>query len=483
MASPKSSGYMIFHPEKAGLLEIFSLCLFKRKLSDCNFIETTHETKLKLENVRVNWLLVGLTFLLQKILSLIEKPLALFGEVLEFILNLFSLNGGFFALIFRVFTGSVVTPKKDSADYRSALGFIDGRLDLYKTSSLLSYLPQMGPVDSANNIKLLDLCMMASKVVYENEAYVKNAVTKHWQMQFVGFYDCWNVFDEVKGTQAFIFCDQPEDAKMIVVAFRGTEPFNAKDWSTDVDLSFISMGDMGQAHLGFMKGLGLQDEKDYLKGWPKDYQGEKDKPLAYYIIRDTLKSLLLKHKNAKILVTGHSLGGALAAIFPSILILHEETTILNSLWGIVTYGQPRVGDETFASYVETHLNSKLCYRVVYSYDVVPRVPFDGPFFEYKHYGWCIYFNSWYDGKVMREAPNKNYFNPIYLLSKYYHAWSDLIKSLFLGKTRGPDFKESGTSTAFRLVGLIIPGLASHSPRDYVNAARLGKISKSVKEMV
>ncbi|XP_058109036.1 triacylglycerol lipase OBL1-like [Magnolia sinica] len=270
---------------------------------------------------------------------------------------------------------------------------------------------------------------------------------------------------------------------MIVGAFRGTEPFLAKDWSTDVDFSYMSMSKMEKAHVGFMKALGLQDEKDYLKGWPKDYQGEKDKPLAYYIIREKLKSLLQKQKNAKIVITGHSLGAALAAVFPSMLILHEETTILNSLWGIVTYGQPRVGDETFASYVETNMPVKTCYRVVYRYDVVPRVPFDNPAFKYKHFGWCIYFNGWYAGKVVREEPNKNYFNPIYIVSKYYNAWSDLFKSLFLGRTQGPDFKESGMSFGFRLLGLIIPGLASHGPRDYVNSTRLAKITVSEKEMV
>ncbi|XXG55094.1 hypothetical protein AAC387_Pa03g2820 [Persea americana] len=136
----------------------------------------------------------------------------------------------------------------------------------------------------------MDLTMMAAKVAYENEAYIKKAID-HWKMHSVGFFNCWNVFLKEFGTQAYIFCDQSVDANLIVVAFRGTEAFNAKDWMTDVDLSWITMGNMGRAHLGFMKAMGLQDEKDYLKGWPKDYQGEKGKPLAYYSIRDTLKTL------------------------------------------------------------------------------------------------------------------------------------------------------------------------------------------------
>ena len=86
---------------------------------------------------------------------------------------------------------------------------------------------------------------------------------------------------------------------------------------------------------------------------------------------------------------------------------------------------------------------------------------------------------------MREEPNKNYFEPKYIPSKYFNAWKDLITSLFLIMTQGKDFKESGACIIFRITGLLIPGLGSHSPRDYLNAIRLGigKITISDKAMV
>ncbi|KAL6010470.1 hypothetical protein ACLOJK_000903 [Asimina triloba] len=450
------------------------------------FIETSQESllELELEGVRTNWLLLALSSILQKLFLWLQVPLAIFGAFLEFTLNFFSLNGGLFGLIIKIIKGTVVFPNKNSADYRSVIAFDDERLDLHKTCSLLSNgLPQFIPLATATCFTLLDLCMMASKVAYENEAYIKNAVTNHWQMEFVEFFKDYD-------TQAFIFCDRPEDANIIVVAFRGTQPFNGRDWVTDVDFSWISMGEMGRAHVGFMKALGMQDEKDYRKGWPKDYEGEKEKPLAYYAIRETLKTLLLKHPNAKIVVTGHSLGGALAAVFPAILRLHEENAVLGSLWGLITYGQPRVGDETFASYVEAvaQLNASLCFRAVYRYDAVPRVPFDGVLFQFKHFGNCIYYNGWivhvcFIDQVMREEPNRNGLNPLYIVSKYYHALGDLIKALFLGMKEGPEFKETGFSIFIRFALLILPEIASHFPRDYVNAARLGKITLSAKEIV
>lgn len=59
---------------------------------------------------------------------------------------------------------------------------------------------------------------------------------------------------------------------------------------------------------------------------------------------------------------------------------------------------------------------------------------------------------------------------------YLNAWGDLIKAFFLGKTQGKDFKEGIISLLYRAMGLIVPGVASHSPRDYVNAGRLAKMT-------
>lgn len=196
-----------------------------------------------------------------------------------------------------------------------------------------------------------------------------------------------------------MFCNKAEDADLIVLAFRGTEPFNAQDWSTDVDLSWIFTGKMGNIHLGFLKALGLQDEKNFIKGFPKDYTGTPDKPMAYYTLREVLRSLTQQHKNAKIVVAGHSLGGALAAIFPALLSFHDEHDILSYMHGVMTYGQPRVGDNIFGTYNETIVRLKH-YRMVYRHDIVPRIPFDlPPVALFEHFGTCIYFNGWYDGQV------------------------------------------------------------------------------------
>lgn len=80
---------------------------------------------------------------------------------------------------------------------------------------------------------------------------------------------------------------------------------------------------------------------------------------------------------------------------------------------------------------------------------------------------------------MTDAPNPNYFDPMYVIPMYSSAWIDLFKALLLGATQGPDFKESFVSILYRLSGLVIPGVAFHSPRDYVNSGRLAKITKKI----
>ncbi|XP_044356148.1 triacylglycerol lipase OBL1-like [Triticum aestivum] len=304
------------------------------------------------------------------------------------------------------------------------------------------------------------------------------------QFNFVGFYNGWNKFLKEDTTQAFVFTDRAKDASVVVVAFRGTEPFNMQDWSTDVNLSWLGMGAMGHVHAGFLKALGLQEEdgKDANRAFPKDAPNGAapvGKAIAYYKLREVIRDQLKAHPQARLVITGHSLGGALAAVFPALLALHGESEILGRLGTVQTYGQPRVGDATFVSFFRAEVEKATAfYRVVYRYDVVSRVPFDAPpVAEFAHGGSCVYYDGWYDGKVLPgDVPNPNYFDPRYLLSMYGNALGDLVKGAFLWTKAGKDYREGPVSLLYRASGLLVPGLASHSPRDYVNAVRLGRIA-------
>ncbi|ETN81548.1 triacylglycerol lipase [Necator americanus] len=75
-----------------------------------------------------------------------------------------------------------------------------------------------------------------------------------------------------------------------------------------------------------------------------------------------------QYSEYEVWITGHSLGGALATLAASMVAgKHNRTTVK-----LVTFGQPRVGDQKFAD--EHHKMVKFSYRVIYWSDVVPTVP-------------------------------------------------------------------------------------------------------------
>ncbi|CAN6929927.1 unnamed protein product [Brassica oleracea var. botrytis] len=123
-------------------------------------------------------------------------------------------------------------------------------------------------------------------------------------------------YQERNLTQAFVFKASSTNPNLIVVSFRGTDPFDADDWCTDLDVSWYEMKKVGKIHAGFSRALGLQKN-----GWPKENISLIHQ-YAYYTIRQKLRDMLAIDKNSKFILTGHSIGGAIAALFPGPAQLH-----------------------------------------------------------------------------------------------------------------------------------------------------------------
>ncbi|KAI3880566.1 hypothetical protein MKX03_008830 [Papaver bracteatum] len=361
------------------------------------------------------------------------------------------------------FAGKVVIPDPKSARYRSNTAFMDNRIQLDKN---LIY---------GDHRYYAAFSVMAAKLAYESAAFVEETVKDHWKMEFLGFYDYWNEYQELGTTQAFILRDKrSNDVDLTVVSFRGTEMFDSDAWSTDFDLSWYEIPNVGKVHGGFMKALGLQ--KDH--GWPKEILHTTSRPeVAYYNIRDKLREIIRENKKAKFIVTGHSLGGALAALFPVILAYHGETELLHSLEGVYTFGQPRVGDDKLAEFMEEqiYLHNVKFARYVYGHDMVTRLPYDDKTLMFKHFGTCVYYDRFYIGKIVKEEPNKNYFEMKWFIPKITNSFMEMVRSFRLRHQYGQEYDEGWFLLMFRTIGLAIPGISAHMPQDYVNCTRVGSL--------
>ncbi|KAH0971440.1 hypothetical protein GBA52_023596 [Prunus armeniaca] len=454
-----SSNYFLLTPEEVGFFDLIHILFSTTKFEEG--IKFLDMSKVEEINFRRRWF-IFLSILGQKFLQFVSKPLSELGSGIEVALNLIPSNRNVFVLMLNFLRGRAVKPDKTSATFLSFIGLIDKRVELD------------GSIKHGDANYHAALSAMASKASYENSARIETIVKNHWKMKFLGFYDFWNDYQGKETTQAFLLRDKTCDQDTIVVAFRGTEPFDADAWCSDFDFSWYELYGAGKIHGGFMKALGLHKND----GWPKEEVKQDGKPprrRAYYAIRDMLNKLLRQNDESRYIVTGHSFGGALAILFPAILAMHDEAWLLERLQGVYTFGQPRVGDEKFGEFMEKQLKEHRVpyFRIVYGNDMVPRLPFDDNALMYKHFGTCLYYNRHYEVKVVEEEPYRNYFSPLGAIPKMINAFWELIRSFTISYAKGPGYKEGWLLRIFRIIGLVIPGAPAHSTQDYVNATRLG----------
>jgi hypothetical protein len=147
-------------------------------------------------------------------------------------------------------------------------------------------------------------------------------------------------------------------AKTAFVAFRGTQTF--EDWVGDFDALFKPykyVPNGGQAHVGFQS--------------------------IYEALHDSVAKGLgaALAGCGKLLVTGHSLGGALSAVAAPDFAKNLTSPLAPEL---ITFAGPAAGLADFAAFFDLAIPS--CYRVVNLWDVVPRLPPQAPAGLYKQAG-------------------------------------------------------------------------------------------------
>jgi V8-like Glu-specific endopeptidase len=189
--------------------------------------------------------------------------------------------------------------------------------------------------------------VIASKLAYEDADAIEQTVRQRWRMNH-------SEFIQRDKTECFLAWND----RQAILAFRGTQMTNLGDWLTDLNVLPITR-DYGIVHRGFLT--------------------------AFQVVQTTLEDHLRQLDGIPLVLTGHSLGGALATIAAA------EWRGRYPIRGIYTFGQPAVGRSTFPDYMRLHYSSKF-FRIVYRDDVVARVPL-----SFAHVGKLFRFDR--DGDV------------------------------------------------------------------------------------
>jgi len=182
----------------------------------------------------------------------------------------------------------------------------------------------------------------------------------------------------ITNTQAFLL---RKDNNLILV-FKGTQQLD--DWKTNLKIrlkEFTVLADQtivpptGRAHRGF------------LDAWQS-----VEKQVVYYLKKWATP-------DTKLWITGHSLGGALAAV--ATISLEAQGFEIS---GLYTFGQPRVADWQLVNYMNGKMGDRII-RYVNNNDIVPLIPPQiipwVPTRVYGHMGKFRYFNDF--GALRRQS--------------------------------------------------------------------------------
>ncbi|CAO3684325.1 unnamed protein product [Rhizopus stolonifer] len=152
----------------------------------------------------------------------------------------------------------------------------------------------------------------------------------------------------VSDTNGFVL--KSKSQKTIYLVFRGTNSYQS------------AMVDMAGTPVAYGKVSGAYVHAGF-------YSSFKEVVNNYY---PKIQSEIKANSDYKVVVTGHSLGGAQALLAGVDLLQRDSSQFTSKNVKIYTIGQPRVGNKKFAQYVDS--TGIDIHRSVHKADMVPQVP-------------------------------------------------------------------------------------------------------------
>ncbi|MGG6293972.1 lipase family protein [Leptolyngbya sp. AN02str] len=158
------------------------------------------------------------------------------------------------------------------------------------------------------------------------------------------------------------------DEEMVIV-FRGSE--SSLDWDTN----FTTRQERAEFNREVIKDE-IVDANEKEKVYP--YEGESSSGAlmhrgfvtAYFSVRDEIHDYVKNHPGSTAIVTGHSLGGALATLC-AVDIQYNFSKQLKAI-AAYTFGSPKVGNDGFRESFNRRVPDS--YRFVFGMDIVAELP-------------------------------------------------------------------------------------------------------------
>lgn len=276
--------------------------------------------------------------------------------------------------------------------------------------------------------------MWLSQLAYEVDDVAKvTTILTHWALQLPpGGLISTKAMSTLPITRARAILTRGPD--VAVLAFAGTDPLVVTDWVSDFNIS-----PQGETTDGFAQAVAT----------------------AMPIIRRLLAGITVP-----LVVTGHSLGGALATL--AALDLAKEGLPVAAVY---TFGTPRPGGSAFRDDYDALLGA-VTYRLVLGDDIVPTVA--PSMLGFRHVGRLLHQprNTAFEAANLDAAPGSD--EPSFGapgMASLLHDWEAALRGFGLegpADGSGPDWSGRPNTVALLLEALP-PGIKDHLPDSYIAA--------------